>query len=202
VTLVRFGSGGALAYDAGPEMVEETIAGDLVGQRVGRFASQAEQVHYLRELVTEATPLASMRARARDIVFRVHNAPQRNHAAYAVAIAKWVQANVQYVNESPEVFQDPPTTLAMGYGDCDDFVTLVATLVETLGIETQIVGMEWEHPDGRAFQHIFARAVVPMGRGQKWYVPLDTTLMRPIEDLTDPIKLAMEMGHDVRVVIA
>lgn len=203
MTLVRFGSGGALAFDAGPELLEETIAGDLVGTRIGVFRSQADQVHYLRQLVSEATPLASIRARARDIVFRVHNAPQRNHAAYAVAIAKWVKANIQYVNESPEVFQDPPTTLAMGYGDCDDMVTLVAALCESLGIETQIVGMEWEHPTtGRAFQHIFARAVIPLAGGKSWYVPLDVTLERPVEDLTDPIKLAMEMGHDLRVVIA
>ncbi len=201
MTLVRFGSG--LAYDAGPEELEETIAGDLVGQRIASFANQEAQVEYLRTLVSQTTPLASIRARARDIVFRIHNAPQRNHAAYAVAIAKWVQENIQYVNESPEVFQEPTATLAMGYGDCDDLVTLVASLVESLGIETQIVGMEWEHPDGRAFQHIFARAVIPMtgGRGP-WYVPLDTTLQRPIEDLTDPIKLALELGHDLRVVIA
>lgn len=207
MTLVRFGYGASLAMDAGPELLEETIAGDLVGQRVVTFRSQEDQVHYLRQLVSEATPLASIRARARDIVFRIHNAPQRNHAAYAVAIAKWVQANIQYVNESPEVFQEPTATLAMGYGDCDDFVTLVAALVEALGIETQIVGMEWEHPDtGRAFQHIFSRAVIPMAGpmagGRNWYIPLDTTLQRPIEDLTDPIKLAMQMGHDVRVVIA
>jgi transglutaminase-like putative cysteine protease len=194
VTLLRF--------DAGPELLEETIAGDVVGQRVGVFRSQEDQIHYLRQLVSEATPLASIRARARDIVFRVHNAPQRNHAAYAVAIAKWVQSNIQYVNESPEVFQDPPTTLAMGYADCDDMVTLVCALVESLGIETQIVGMEWEHPNGRAFQHIYPRAVIPMAGGQKWYVPLDTTLQRPIENLTDPIRLAMELGHDLRVVIA
>lgn len=190
-------------FAAGPELLEETIAGDVVGQRVGTFRSQEDQIHYLRQLVSEATPLASIRARARDIVFRVHNAPQRNHAAYAVAIAKWVQQNIQYVNESPEVFQEPTATLAMGYGDCDDLVTLVAALVESLGVETQIVGMEWEHPgSGRAFQHIFARAVIPMTGGRKWYVPLDVTLQRPIEDLTDPIKLAMELGHDLRVVIA
>ncbi len=202
MTLVRFGSGNALAFDAGPELLEETIAGDLVGQRVGVFKSQEDQVRYLRQLVDEATPLASIRARARDIVFRIHNAPQRNQAAYAVAIGKWVQQNIQYVNESPEVFQEPTATLAMGYGDCDDLVTLVAALVESLGIETQIVGMEWEHPDGRAFQHIFPRAVIPMAGGRKWYVPLDASLQRPLEDLADPIKLAMDMGHDLRVVIA
>ncbi len=202
MTLVRFGSGGALAYDAGPELLEETIAGDLVGQRIGVFASQEEQVEYLRTLVSEATPLASIRARARDIVFRIHNAPQRDHAAYAVAIAKWVQQNIQYVNESPEVFQEPMATLRMGYGDCDDMVTLVAALVESLGIETQIVDMEWDHPDGRAFQHIFARAVIPLAGERKWFVPLDTSLLRPVEELTDPIRVAMEAGHDLRIVIA
>jgi len=185
-----------------PEQLEETVAGDLVAQARVTFSSQESQIDFLREMVTRSAALPNIRARALDIVFRVHNDPQRNEAAYAVAIAKWVQAHIQYVRESPEVFQEPSATIAIGYGDCDDMVTVVASLLESLGIESEIVGMEWEHADGRAFQHIFPRAVIPMARGRKWRIPLDTTLTRPIEDLTDPIKLAIEMGHDLRVVVA
>jgi hypothetical protein len=185
-----------------PDVVEETVAGDLVAQRRVSFDSQEDQIAFLRSMVTASAPLASIRARARDIVFRVHNAPQRNDAAYAVAIAKWVQAHIQYVKESPEVFQVPTATIAIGYGDCDDLVTVVCSLLEALGIESEIVGMEWAWADGRAFQHIFPRAVIPMAGGQKWRIPLDTSLTRPIEDLTDPIRVAMEAGHDLRIVVA
>lgn len=186
----------------GAEAVEETVAGDLVAQRRVTFRSQEDQIHFLRESVKQSSALASIRARARDIVFRIYNSPQRNEAAYAVAIGKWVQANIQYVRESPEVFQLPTATIAIGYGDCDDMVQVVCALLEAVGIESEIVGMEWEHPDGRAFQHIFGRAVIPLAGGGKWHIPLDTSLPRPIEDLTDPVQLALEMGHDLRVLVA
>jgi len=184
----------------GAEAVEATVAGDLVAQRRVSFRNQAEQVHFLREVVTQSSALAAIRARARDIVFRIYNAPDRNEVAYAVAIAKWVQANIRYVRENPEVFQLPTATIAIGYGDCDDMTTVVASLLEAVGIDSEIVGMEWDHPSGRAFQHIFPRAVVSSA-GSKWRIPLDTSLPRPVEDLTDPIKLAVEMGHDLRVLI-
>lgn len=184
------------------ETVETTVAGDEVAQRRVTFDSQEDQIAFLRQLVNESHPLASIRARARDIVFRVHNSPQRNQVAYAIAIGRWVQENIQYVNESPEVFQVPTATIAMGYGDCDDMVTVVAALLEAIGIESEIVGMEWAAGGGRAFQHIFARAVIPAAGGQKLRIPLDTSLPIAIEDLTDPIRKAMEMGRDLRIVVA
>lgn len=186
----------------GAEQIEQTVAGDEVAQRVVTFRSQEDQVYFLREMVMQSAPLAAIRARARDIVFRIYNSPQRDEAAYAINIGRWVQAHIQYVHESPEVFQMPTATIALGYGDCDDMVTVVASLLEAVGIESEIVGMEWQHPEGRAFQHIFARAVIPISGGGKWRVPLDVTLARPVEDLTDPIRAAMEMGHDLRVVVA
>jgi transglutaminase-like putative cysteine protease len=201
----------------GEEHIEQTVAGDEVAQRRVTFRSQEDQIRFLRETVRQSSELAAIRARARDIVFRIYNSPQRNEAAYAVAIGRWVQANIQYVRENPEIFQVPTATIALGYGDCDDMVTVVASLLEAVGIDSEIVGMEWETDEGtpapwwarwvgldggrRAFQHIFARAVLPL-RGGAWRLPLDTTLQRPMDDLTDPIKLALEMGHHLRIFVA
>ncbi len=184
----------------GAPQIEETVAGDEVSTRRARFRSQADQIQYLRTTVDEWRGSAAIRARARDIVFRVYNCPPRNEAAYAVAIGKWTQANIRYVRELPEVFQTPTTTIALGYGDCDDFATVIASLLEAVGIESELVGMEWDNPgraSGRSYQHIFARAVVGGRR-----IPLDATLQRPVEDLTDPVRIALERGLRLRVLVA
>lgn len=181
---------------------ERTIAGDVVVTRRAVFRSQADQIAYLRESIDICRGVAAIRARARDIVFRLENCPSHNDAAAAIAIGRWVQANIRYVRELPEVFQTPMATIAMGYGDCDDHVQVVGSLLEAVGIESELVGLEWDAPRGspvkRAFQHIFPRARV----GPRWSMPLDTTLQRPIEQLTDPIRIALARRLRLRILIA
>jgi transglutaminase-like putative cysteine protease len=184
-----------------PPRVEATVAGDVVSTRRARFRSQQDQIVYLRNMVDVWREVAAIRARARDIVFRLNNCPVRNEVAYAIAIGRWVQGNITYVKELPEVFQTPTATVALGYGDCDDMSTLTACLLEGVGIESELVGLEWDAPPGtsvrRAFQHIFCRAKVG-----KWAVPLDSTLQRPIEQLTDPIRIGRERGLRLRIFVA
>lgn len=189
-----------LVHLAAPQ-TERTVAGDVVTTRRGVWRTQADQIHFLRDVVDHFRGSASIRARARDIVFRLNNCPPRNEAAYSIAIGRWVQQNITYVRERPEVFQDPSTTIAMGYGDCDDTAPLVASLLEAVGVESELIGLEWEAPPGspvrRAFQHIYPAARIQ----SRWRIPLDTTLQRPIEQMTDPIRLAQERGLRLRVLI-
>jgi transglutaminase-like putative cysteine protease len=173
-----------------PAQRERTIAGDVVTTRRARFESQADQIEFLRELVDEYRGHAGIRARARDIVFRVANSQPRNEIAYAIAIGTWVQANVTYVRELPEEFQTPVYTLLSRCGDCDDHANTIAALIESIGITSELVGLSWETPadPGGAFGHIWCRAVI---NGQR--VPLDSTLEHPIELLTDPITVAQQL---------
>lgn len=173
----------------GAAQSERTLAGDVVTTRRVHFRSQGEQIEFLRQMVDEYRGHAGIRARARDIVFRQANCPARDEVAYALAIGRWVQANVTYVRELPEEFATPVHTLLTRYGDCDDFASVTAALIESLGIESELVGMSWETPADPqgAFGHIFTRAVV---RGQR--IPLDATLEFPIEALTDPIEVGRQ----------
>lgn len=179
--------------------IAPTHVGDEVITQRARFGSQEQQIRYLREVVSVYRGHPAIRARARDIIFRVDHCEPRNEVAYALALGRWVQQWIRYCKEMPEVFQTPTATVALGYGDCDDHVQLVASLVESVGIESELVGLEWDAPPGsgvrRAYQHIFSRAVI----GGRWYVPLDTTLPRPIEDMTDPIKIGRNAGLRLRV---
>jgi transglutaminase-like putative cysteine protease len=170
----------------GAAQSERTLAGDVVSTRRVHFRSQEEQIEFLREMVDEYRGHAGIRARARDIVFRQANCPPRDEVAYALAIGRWVQSNITYVRELPEEFATPVHTLLTRYGDCDDFASVTAALCESLGIESELIGMSWETPSDPtgAFGHIFTRAVV---RGLR--IPLDATLEFPIEALTDPIEV-------------
>jgi transglutaminase-like putative cysteine protease len=186
-----------------PPRETPTHVGDVVITQRASFTSQEHQIRYLRELVNVYRGHPAIRARARDIIFRLDHCSPRNEVEYAIALARWVQQNITYCKEMPEVFQTPPATVALGYGDCDDHVTLLASLVESVGIETEIIGLEWDAPKGspvpRAFQHIFSTAL-PMGR--RFRLPLDTTLVRPMEDLTDPLKIGRDAGLRLRIFVA
>ncbi len=184
--------------------VEETsIAGDRVAHRRAVFSSQRAAIDFLRDVVDQYRAAYAVRARARDIVFRQAQCRPRDQLCHAIAIGRWVQDNVTYVNELPEVFQTPTTTVATGYGDCDDFTVLICSLLESIGIASELVGLEWTEKDERGrplkmFRHIFPRAIIP---GMRAPVPLDATLTTPIEQLTDPVKVARAMGKDAQTYV-
>lgn len=162
-------------------------------------------------MVNEFRAHPGIRQRAREIVWRIYRCDPSNQVEQALAIGDWVRRNIRYVREIPETFQTPVTTLATKFGDCDDFTTLTCSLLESVGIWSELVGLEWseegnDHPWwiralGLApdeFRHIFARAKMPSGE----VVPLDGTLPTPIFDRVDPIELAAKNDMRVRVFAA
>lgn len=190
----------------GAPRVEQSIAGDVVSTRRVIFRDQKEQIRYLRQMVNESRCLYAIRARARDVVFRQYSCHPRDQVAHALAIGTWVQKNITYVEELPEVFQTPSATIAQGYGDCDDVVGVVCSLLEAVGIFSEVVGMEWTETDpltgirDRSFHHIFGRALLPSSRGSV-RIPLDTTLSSPISEQRDPIQIAICQGKDLRIYV-
>lgn len=175
-----------------PVEESDNVGGDVVSQRILRCESQPDQIRLLREMADEYAQTYAIRSRARDIVFRVWPTPPKDKRAQALAIASWVQDNVTYVEERPEVFQTPLATVACGYGDCDDQAVLVCALLTSLNIDNQLVGMRWRDQ----YRHIFPAAVC---HGE--WLPLDTTLSHPVADLVNPIRLARERGLDVSLFV-
>lgn len=158
-----------------------------------------------------------IRARARDIVFRLWRQLPREQRGQALALGEWVQGQIRYVAEMPETFQTPVTTIAEGYGDCDDMTTLIASLCESIGIGTELVGLEWKTTNPQTlgeylkwlgfrsdlvgaedFRHIFCRAVLPSGAR----LPLDASLTYPVRDAACPVALAGRLGIPVSIYVA
>lgn len=148
---------------------------------------------FLRGMVDQYREVHPIVSRARDIVFRQYGCPMRDQLCQAIALGSWVQKNITYVQEMPERFQTPTTTVAEGYGDCDDFSSLTASMLEAIGITSELVGMQWGRGAGRFYKHIFPRAVVPVG-GRLVTVPLDATLSAPVDGRQDPIRIARAKG--------
>jgi transglutaminase-like putative cysteine protease len=177
-----------------------------LGAQLSTFArvwrNQREQVLYLRTVVNAARAETEIRELARDIVFRQAGLAARQPLAHAIALARWVQTNITYVNELPEVFQTPLATLDTRYGDCDDQAVLLASLLESIGIPAYLVSIGWGAPPAPELEHIYVVADVA-GPGETYLVPLDSTLRTDIRQRQrDPLAEVQARGYVPRVFMA
>lgn len=74
------------------------------------------------------------------------------------ALQAWVRDNIAYFYDprETELIRTPPETLKRGVGDCDDKTVLLLSMLEALGLETELlavggIGRGWD-PDGCAMQ--------------------------------------------------
>lgn len=166
------------------------------------WPDQRAQVLYLRTVVDQARAETEIRELARDIVFRQSNLPERAPFAHALALARWVQTHITYVNELPEVFQTPLATLDTRYGDCDDQAVLLASLLESIGIPAYLFSVGWDAPPAPELQHIYVVADVGPPGGLD-LVALDTTLRTDVRKYQrDPLAELRARGHEPRLCVA
>jgi len=156
--------------------------GRVSTMRLVDFPTQGAQAQYLRAVVNTYRNRLPIREKAVAIV-RGAGVPPKAKLAQAVAIGRWAQQNLYYVNEPEETFQTPLRTIRSGFGDCDDFTTTIASLCEAIGIPTELVCVgPWP-----ALTHIFPRACIVAG-SRIVRVPMDATLPMPIG--FDPMVIA------------
>lgn len=180
----------------GETWAELSEAGRKVITRRMDFDSIPEQIAFLRSMVNVYAGTSWAKETALRII-READCAARNHACYAMAIAEAVQGRIRYIREYPETFQTPPRTWEIRAGDCDDFTTLTGTLLETLGIRSEIVGMKIS---GK-WRHVFPRALV-MARGQLRRMPLDGTLRStPVRQMANPITRSLARGLKVETFV-
>jgi hypothetical protein len=85
-----------------------------------------------------------------------------------------VKDNIEFRGEAGEYLQSPEATINLGAGDCDDQATLVATLLRSLGYQTDFrtVAMRGSEEE---YSHVYA--VVQDKQTGQW-IPVDTTVER------------------------
>lgn len=173
---------------------------DMDGRPVASWfihGSQPEHVVYMRRLIDAYRRSNVVRQLAARIIFDWAGLPAKARRDHALAIGRWVQQHVRYMNEGMETFQTPIRTLRNGFGDCDDHTILICALLEATGIPSKVCAMSW----GGAFRHVFPAAIlVNQGARTLEALPLDSTLDYPA-GTADPLKISKRKGRKVRVLL-
>ncbi len=96
--------------------------------------------------------------------------PPKHWRSEIEALFNFVRNKVRYTRDvrGVETVQTPVKTLEYRAGDCDDMVTLLAALLESIGFETRFVAMGIVPGH---FQHVFLEAQLPSGE----WMSLDPT---------------------------
>lgn len=105
----------------------------------------------------------------RQLVERIiADVPERDYAGELRALQNWVRDEIRYTRDpvGAEMVQTPKRTLVTGMGDCDDKSTLLAAMLQSVGIPARFaaVGM-----DGQPYSHVFVEAKL----GTRW-IPCET----------------------------
>jgi len=155
------------------------------------FKDLDDELRFLRKVVTEFRAMPQIRDLALDII-RKAAIESRDKKGQALAVANWVKQNIYYVHELPERFQYPNDTLRSRAGDCDDFTTLIGSLIESIGIPSVMVAMKPRF----SFKHIFPAARIGAGM-----LSLDATNRFGVN--VNPIDYTRQRGNtSVRVKLA
>lgn len=124
----------------------------------------------MASLVRQYRKHLAVRQLALEIVESVPG--HKDFAGEAAALCRWVQLNIRYVRDinGVETLQTPLKTLDIGQGDCDDQSTLLASLLQAVGFDTQFLAIKTS-PVG-PYVHVICRARWP---GSGGWIPLETT---------------------------
>jgi transglutaminase-like putative cysteine protease len=92
----------------------------------------------------------------------------------AETIFAYVQSNVRYIQDINDVETLYPAqwTLSNGYGDCDDFSVLMASMLESIGHKCRFMAISFEGPED--FSHVLIQTKI----GNRW-ITADATEEQP-----------------------
>lgn len=105
--------------------------------------------------------------KARELI--AHLAP-KDWPGQVVACYEFVRDSIRYVHDiaGMETLQTPDVTLELAAGDCDDKVTLLCALLNSIGHPCRMCAIKID--DAREFSHVFAQTLL----GNSW-VSMETT---------------------------
>jgi transglutaminase-like putative cysteine protease len=129
-----------------------------------RSASDAAQiVAYLSEMAFQYAQNPAVRT---AVVQILHHNRMGNHDVrrQVKILTEWVKRNVVYVAdpEDAEYIIAPPVMIrnieeaGKTYGDCDDHVLLLASMLKAVGIPTKVVGVSLDDPN--RYDHVIVSA--------------------------------------------
>jgi transglutaminase-like putative cysteine protease len=130
----------------------------------------------MRELVRRGKDTQELRHLANSICMAAQ-VPAKDWRGELAAIFDYVQTNIRYSQDPSDIetIQGARETLQLGYGDCDDFSVLIATLAECLGHPCCLVALGFQQPG--TYEHVMTMC---SGAGEDCWVGMDATEARPL----------------------
>ena len=123
----------------------------------------------MRDVARQGKRNAAIRLLAGQLVNPFNSGNSKNWINEIKTLHAFVRDRIRYVKDIKgiETIQTPDKTLELGYGDCDDKSTLLATLLETLGHSARLVAVGFK-PNN--YSHVYVETLC----GDKW-IGLETT---------------------------
>ncbi len=92
----------------------------------------------------------------------------------AETIFNYVQSNVRYIQDINDVETLSPAqwVLSNGFGDCDDFSVLIASMLESIGHKCRFMAVSFEGPQD--YSHVLVQTKI----GNQW-ITADATEANP-----------------------
>lgn len=141
---------------------------DIPNGAAGVFTTAAA----MRQLINAYKTDIEIRTTAANLVFLT---PEKNDLAEVEALFNFVRDNIRYLKDvyAVETLTTPDRTLQLGYGDCDDQVVLLGSLLESIGYPTKIVLTGYGDPG--IFEHVYLQTLI-----QNQWVDMDPTEQIPL----------------------
>lgn len=126
----------------------------------------------MRQIINAFKTDLEIRTTAANVVFLT---PEKDDLAEVEAVFNWVRDHIRYLKDinQVETLTTPDRTLMFGYGDCDDQVVLLASMLESIGYPTRLVISGYYDPG--IYEHVYLQALV----GNQ-YIDLDPTEQYPM----------------------
>ena len=104
--------------------------------------------------------------------------PEKDNLKEMEAIFKAVRKNVRYTSDilGVDTYQHPKHTLGLNGGDCDDYSSLLCSLLLSLGIPCRLKVIRTR--DAKEWNHIYAQGGLPRAAPTRWY-SLDASVPKP-----------------------
>jgi len=147
-----------------------------------------ERIGLLKQIIRESIADPAIKKRAATLV-------RGTDEKEIQAVFSFIKNNVKFREEDGERFQDSRASLALGYGDCDDMVTLGASLMYHLGfpLKIRVVGTTGDMD----FSHVYLKVGLPKRRPSKW-ISFDPSVDRPLGwDIESEKKITMQKEYQI-----
>jgi transglutaminase-like putative cysteine protease len=142
------------------------LSGRVLNMRDGA-AGVFQTASMMRQLINAYKTDLEIRTTAANVVFLT---PEKDDLSEIEAVFNYVRDHIRYLKDvnQVETLTTPDRTLQLGYGDCDDQVVLLASLLESIGYPTRLVIAGYTDPG--IYEHVYMQVC-----GQNQWIDLDPT---------------------------